>query len=103
MQRKCDLPTTPRIAPDGSKLPIEDAASAMQLGLLKRNAPEFGIRYIDAPSPQQGNVHVVGPEQAFSLSTFRRSIILTICCLNICENRMAEFLPKDLHPARRWR
>ena len=34
---------------------------------LRRNAPEFGIRYIDATDAEQGIVHVVGPEQGFSL------------------------------------
>jgi 3-isopropylmalate/(R)-2-methylmalate dehydratase large subunit len=33
----------------------------------RRNAPQFGIRYIDANAAEQGIVHVVGPEQGFSL------------------------------------
>ena len=62
-----NLPTTARVAADGSRLPIEDAQSAAQLAALKRNAPSFGIDYIDAVAPEQGIVHVVGPEQGFSL------------------------------------
>ena len=62
-----NLPTTPRVAADGSRLPIEDAQSAAQLAALERNAPGFGIDYIDAVAPEQGIVHVVGPEQGFSL------------------------------------
>ncbi|WP_421992529.1 3-isopropylmalate dehydratase large subunit [Qipengyuania sp.] len=62
-----NLPTTPRVAADGSRLPIEDEQSAAQLAALERNAPEFGIDYIDAIAPAQGIVHVVGPEQGFSL------------------------------------
>ena len=62
-----NLPTTPRLAADGSRLPIADPESAAQLAALERNAPEFGIEYIDAVAPQQGIVHVVGPEQGFSL------------------------------------
>ena len=62
-----NLPTTPRLAPDGSKLPIADLQSAAQLAALERNTSEFGIRYIDAAAPEQGIVHVVGPEQGFSL------------------------------------
>ena len=62
-----NLPTTPRLAPDGSRLPIADPQSAQQLAALERNAPEFGIDYIDAVAPAQGIVHVVGPEQGFSL------------------------------------
>ena len=62
-----NLPTTPRLAADGSRLPIADPESAAQLAALERNAPEFGIEYIDAVALQQGIVHVVGPEQGFSL------------------------------------
>ncbi len=62
-----NLPTTPRVGPDGRRLPIADAESAAQLAALERNAPEFGIAYIDAAAPEQGIVHVVGPEQGFSL------------------------------------
>ncbi|MEC7535639.1 MAG: 3-isopropylmalate dehydratase large subunit [Pseudomonadota bacterium] len=62
-----NLPTTPRLAPDGSRLPISDAQSAAQLAALERNAPAFGIDYIDAVAAEQGIVHVVGPEQGFSL------------------------------------
>ena len=62
-----NVPTTARVAPDGSRLPIEDAQSAAQLAALESNAPQFGIRYIDAVAPEQGIVHVVGPEQGFSL------------------------------------
>ena len=62
-----NLPTTKRIAADGSRLPIEDTQSAAQLAALERNAPSFGLDYIDATAPEQGIVHVVGPEQGFSL------------------------------------
>jgi len=62
-----NLPTTARKDAAGNKLPIADAESAAQLAALEKNAPEFGIRYIDAVAPEQGIVHVVGPEQGFSL------------------------------------
>jgi 3-isopropylmalate/(R)-2-methylmalate dehydratase large subunit len=62
-----NIPTTARVAADGSRLPIADLESARQLAALERNAPEFGITYIDAIAPEQGIVHVVGPEQGFSL------------------------------------
>ncbi|RYD41024.1 MAG: 3-isopropylmalate dehydratase large subunit, partial [Sphingomonadales bacterium] len=51
----------------GNRLPIADTESAAQLAALETNAPAFGIRYIDAVAPEQGIVHVVGPEQGFSL------------------------------------
>ncbi|APZ99217.1 3-isopropylmalate dehydratase large subunit [Sphingopyxis sp. QXT-31] len=62
-----NLPTTARLDANGNKLPIADPESAAQLAALEKNAPEYGIRYIDAVAPEQGIVHVVGPEQGFSL------------------------------------
>lgn len=62
-----NLPTTARKDAQGNVLPITDPESAQQLAALKRNAPEFGVRYIDATDAEQGIVHVVGPEQGFSL------------------------------------
>ncbi len=62
-----NLPTTPRRDGAGNPIPIADPASAAQLAALAANAPAFGIRYIDATAREQGIVHVVGPEQGFSL------------------------------------
>ena len=62
-----NLPTTARRDSAGNRLPIADAESAAQLAALEANAPEYGIRYIDAVAAEQGIVHVVGPEQGFSL------------------------------------
>ncbi|MBL9068449.1 MAG: 3-isopropylmalate dehydratase large subunit [Sphingopyxis sp.] len=62
-----NLPTTARKDARGNILPIADAESAAQLATLETNASEFGVRYIDAVAPEQGIVHVVGPEQGFSL------------------------------------
>jgi len=62
-----NVPTTPRVDAQGHRLPIEDPQSAQQLAALERNAPEFGIKYFNAVAPEQGIVHVVGPEQGFTL------------------------------------
>ncbi len=62
-----NLPTTARLDARGLRIPIADAESAQQLAALEDNAPAFGIRYIDASATEQGIVHVVGPEQGFSL------------------------------------
>ncbi|WP_379552051.1 3-isopropylmalate dehydratase large subunit [Qipengyuania sp. DGS5-3] len=62
-----NLPTTPRLDADGNRVPIADPQSAAQLAALEANAPAFGIPYIDATAAEQGIVHVVGPEQGFSL------------------------------------
>ena len=62
-----NLPTTARVDGAGNRVPIADVESREQLAALERNAPEFGVRYFDATSRQQGIVHVVGPEQGFTL------------------------------------
>ncbi len=62
-----NLPTTPRADADGRRLPIADAESAAQLDALAANTAAFGIRYIDEVAPEQGIVHVVGPELGFTL------------------------------------
>ncbi|MCR2833109.1 3-isopropylmalate dehydratase large subunit [Parerythrobacter lacustris] len=62
-----NLPTTARLDAAGKRIPIADPQSAAQLEALEANAPAFGIRYIEATAMAQGIVHVVGPEQGFSL------------------------------------
>lgn len=62
-----NLPTTARLDEAGNPVPIADQQSRQQLEALARNAPEFGIRYFGATAREQGIVHVVGPEQGFSL------------------------------------
>ena len=62
-----NLPTTARRDAGGGKIPIADPQSAAQLAALEKNAPDFGIRYIGDADAEQGIVHVVGPEQGFSL------------------------------------
>jgi 3-isopropylmalate/(R)-2-methylmalate dehydratase large subunit len=62
-----NLPTTARLDAEGNKIPIADPASAAQLEALEANAPAFGIKYIGASDINQGIVHVIGPEQGFTL------------------------------------
>ena len=62
-----NLPTTARTDAAGRELPIADAESANQLATLRENVRAFGVPYIDALAPEQGIVHVVGPEQGFTL------------------------------------
>jgi len=62
-----NLPTTARRDATGARIPILDPDSAAQLEALEANAPAFGIRYIGDADAEQGIVHVVGPEQGFSL------------------------------------
>jgi 3-isopropylmalate/(R)-2-methylmalate dehydratase large subunit len=62
-----NLPTTARVDSAGRRLPIADPASAEQLATLEANVAEFEVPYIDANAAEQGIVHVVGPEQGFTL------------------------------------
>jgi 3-isopropylmalate/(R)-2-methylmalate dehydratase large subunit len=62
-----NLPTTARLDATGARLPIADPESAAQLAALETNVVEFGVPYIDAVDARQGIVHVVGPEQGFTL------------------------------------
>jgi len=62
-----NLPTTARVDAQGAPLPIADPASAGQLAALRANVAEFGVPYIDALDSRQGIVHVIGPEQGFTL------------------------------------
>lgn len=62
-----NVPTTARVDAAGRELPIADPESATQLAALRANVAEFGVPYIDALAAAQGIVHVVGPEQGFTL------------------------------------
>jgi 3-isopropylmalate/(R)-2-methylmalate dehydratase large subunit len=53
-------PTTPR--DETGRLVVIDAQAAAQLDELERNCSEFGIPLYGTNSPQQGIVHVIGPE-----------------------------------------
>ncbi|MEZ0168928.1 3-isopropylmalate dehydratase large subunit [Microvirga sp. TS319] len=46
---------------------IEDPESATQVATLAQNAEEFGVEYYNELDTRQGIVHVVGPEQGFTL------------------------------------
>src|ERR1700761_3525268 len=42
--------------------PITDLIAAKQIAALQANCKEFGVRLFDMDSPDQGIVHVIGPE-----------------------------------------
>jgi len=48
-------------------LPIEDPISAKQVEVLSQNCKDFGITLFDYRSPQQGIVHIIGPELGITL------------------------------------
>ncbi len=46
---------------------IEDEESRIQVETLERNCDEFGITLYGMDDPRQGIVHIIGPEQGFTL------------------------------------
>jgi 3-isopropylmalate/(R)-2-methylmalate dehydratase large subunit len=56
-----NVPTTDR------SLPNEDPESATQIAALAENAREFGVEYYNELDVRQGIVHIIGPEQGFTL------------------------------------
>ena len=56
-----NVPTSDR------SLPIVDQISARQIQVLEKNCKYFGIQLFDINSPNQGIVHVIGPELGITL------------------------------------
>src|SRR5690242_14393154 len=57
------LATVDHNVPTGDRAaPIADPIAARQLDALATNAADFGVELFDLRSPQQGIVHVIGPE-----------------------------------------
>src|SRR6202158_13098 len=56
-----NIPTEPR------GTPITDLIAAKQIAALQANCKEFGVRLFDMDSPDQGIVHVIGPELGLTL------------------------------------
>ena len=52
--------------PGRAFLPIRDHIAKQQLDALERNCVEFGIHLFDMASPNQGIVHIIGPEQGWT-------------------------------------
>ncbi|MFN7612335.1 MAG: 3-isopropylmalate dehydratase large subunit, partial [Alphaproteobacteria bacterium] len=46
---------------------IKDETSRIQVQTLEDNCREFGVRYLKMDDARQGIVHIVGPEQGFTL------------------------------------
>jgi 3-isopropylmalate/(R)-2-methylmalate dehydratase large subunit len=56
-----NVPTTDR------SVGIADPESRMQVETLAENARDFGLTYFDERDARQGIVHIIGPEQGFTL------------------------------------
>lgn len=48
-------------------LPILDQTSAVQIQTLEKNCKDFGIKLFDINSPNQGIVHVIGPQLGITI------------------------------------
>jgi 3-isopropylmalate/(R)-2-methylmalate dehydratase large subunit len=46
---------------------IDDPESALQVETMAKNAKDFGIEYFNEHDRRQGIVHIIGPEQGFTL------------------------------------
>src|SRR5215470_2471393 len=55
-----NIPTEPR------GTPIVDPIAKRQIEALQKNCRDFGVRLFDMDSPEQGIVHVIGPELGFT-------------------------------------
>ena len=55
-----NIPTEPR------GTPIFDLIAKKQIEALQKNCREFGVRLFDMGAPEQGIVHVIGPELGFT-------------------------------------
>lgn len=51
---------------DDRSLPIQDPVAKTQIEALQKNCREFGIKLYDVLDPNQGVVHVVGPERGLT-------------------------------------
>ena len=49
-----------------NRIIIEDQIASKQIEALRKNCREFGIELYDVNAPEQGIVHVIGPEQGFT-------------------------------------
>ena len=56
-----NIPTTDR------SQGIDDPESRIQIETLAKNVADFGIEYFDEHDERQGIVHIIGPEQGFTL------------------------------------
>lgn len=50
------------IPTSGDRMVLEDALARTQVEALRKNCREFGVQLFDLDAPEQGIVHVIGPE-----------------------------------------
>eukprot|EP00573_Skeletonema_grethae_P005023 CAMPEP_0201693046 /NCGR_PEP_ID=MMETSP0578-20130828/5756_1 /ASSEMBLY_ACC=CAM_ASM_000663 /TAXON_ID=267565 /ORGANISM="Skeletonema grethea, Strain CCMP 1804" /LENGTH=806 /DNA_ID=CAMNT_0048178507 /DNA_START=220 /DNA_END=2640 /DNA_ORIENTATION=+ len=62
-----NVPTTDRSALIDVAQFIEEAASRTQVVQMQTNVEDFGLKYFGMEDERQGIVHIIGPEQGFTL------------------------------------
>ena len=62
-----NIPTSSRNSYKDTKSFIQEEDSRTQVLALERNVKDFGVRYFGMTDNRQGIVHVVGPEEGFTL------------------------------------
>jgi 3-isopropylmalate dehydratase len=62
-----NVPTTDRSALIDVQTFIEETASRTQVLQLEQNVADFGVKYFGMADERQGIVHIIGPEQGFTL------------------------------------
>jgi 3-isopropylmalate/(R)-2-methylmalate dehydratase large subunit len=59
--------STTTCRPRPTRLGIKNEESRIQVEALARNAADFGVEYYSETDRRQGIVHIIGPEQGFTL------------------------------------
>ena len=62
-----NVPTSDRTGLVDVETFIEEAASRTQVMQLEQNVKDFGLKYFSFADERQGIVHIIGPEQGFTL------------------------------------
>lgn len=62
-----NVPTTDRSKLVDVQTFIEETASRTQVLQLEKNVEDFGVKYFGMADERQGIVHIIGPEQGFTL------------------------------------
>lgn len=62
-----NVPTTDRSALIDVQTFIDETASRTQVMQLESNVKDFGVKYFGMADERQGIVHIIGPEQGFTL------------------------------------
>ena len=62
-----NVPTSDRSAYISAETFIQESASRIQVMALEENVKDFGLTYFGMDDARQGIVHIIGPEQGFTL------------------------------------